>query len=51
MWCKHWNIKINKDKIQVIYFLIDLGPLRLILHWINRISPLSIIKISRCILR
>jgi hypothetical protein len=30
-WCECWNIKIDEDKTQAIYFLIDLGPLRPIL--------------------
>jgi hypothetical protein len=31
-WCERWNIKLNEDKMQAIHFLIDLGPLRLILY-------------------
>jgi hypothetical protein len=27
-WCDSWNIKINEDKTQAIYFLIDLCPLK-----------------------
>jgi hypothetical protein len=40
-WCERWNTKINNN-IQESTFLIDLGPLRLILHLIDGISPLSI---------
>jgi hypothetical protein len=37
-WCESWNIEINEDKIQAIC----LGPMKLILHWMDGISPLSI---------
>jgi hypothetical protein len=41
-WWERFNIETNEDETQAIYFLIDLGPLRLILHWIDGISPLSL---------
>jgi hypothetical protein len=42
-WCEHLNIKINEDKTQAIYFLVDLGPLKLILHWMDGIYSSSIV--------
>jgi hypothetical protein len=41
-WCERWNIKINKDKAQTVYFLIVLAPLRLLLHLTDGTSPSSI---------
>jgi hypothetical protein len=40
-WCERCNIKINEDKTQIIYFLIHLGPLKLILQWTDGTSPSS----------
>jgi hypothetical protein len=42
MWCESWNIKINEIRLRSSIFLINLGPLRLIIHWMDRISPSSV---------
>jgi hypothetical protein len=41
-WCEHWNIKINEDEDSGHLFFSDFGPLMLILHRMDRISPSSI---------
>jgi hypothetical protein len=35
MWCERWNIKINEEKTQAIYFLVDTDRSSLILHWMD----------------
>jgi hypothetical protein len=43
-WCERWNIKFNEDKrLRPSAFLIDFGLLRHILHWMDGISPSSVV--------
>jgi hypothetical protein len=35
IWCERWNIKMNEDKIQGIYFLAVVDRLRTILYWMD----------------
>jgi hypothetical protein len=41
-WCERWNIKVNVDKAQDIYFSHRLRAPQAHLHWMDGISPLSV---------
>jgi hypothetical protein len=39
-WCERWNIKINEDKAQAIYFSRRHWPVETVLPWTDGTSPL-----------